>query len=423
MRDPFKSITSFFFGERGSVRASLASLRRKVGFREHMTEILLMIPSLGTMMLTYYGISVTMEETGATLVQKGQALAFSLCIGVFAWLGWFFAFGLIYHLRGRRLASALSALVVFVGTLAAIDAPFNMMALSGGTAVQMSLADTTSAYEEKKDGIFERATVAQRLVPGIKAQAARFRQLEADEIAHGVYSGRKGPGKVSAGFGQIATLLDALVAELEIGLDEARAVQEEIAKAFGELKAQTFRQGPIRPRVEAATVAADRIDDLLGRLGQYDYSTSIGATLASLENIFPAPTVAGSTFERTQNAELAVIAEMARPVADALGTGLETLQGLPSAAPAKVRPLSVHVAIRTYWQPLLAEWAAAMFIDIAPAILLIILIAAWREHDVGIEAGAAPGTGVSPNDPPDDDDAAAGSEASAASPIRIVRTA
>lgn len=358
-----------------------AVLYVKTVFREHLTEILLLIPAIATTMLTYYGISVPMGETGATVVQKGQALAFSISIGIFAWLGWFYSFGLLYRLRGSRLASALAAVVVYVGVLAAIDAPFNMMAIAGGSAVQMSIGDTAGSYEIKKDAVFSRATIAQRLLPGMRAQAERFERLEQDEIAYGVHSGRKGPGKVSSGFGQIATLIDALVRDLETGLGEARGVQDQIAARFAELKAQTYRQGAIRPRVEAATVAADGIDDLLSRLAQYDYTLSIAATLSSLERIFPVPTKSGSDFEKVQNTELGVIAEMAKPVATSLNAALDELRALPTIEAPRMRPQNAHEAIRTYWRPLLPEWCAALFIDLAPAALLIILIAAWREHD------------------------------------------
>lgn len=355
-------------------------LHRKVVIRERLTEILLLIPAFGTMMLTYFGISVTMLETGATVVQKGQALTFAIAIGVFAWLGWFFLFGLIYRLTGARLAATLIAGTISVGTLAAIDAPFNMLAIAGGSAVQMSLSDTTAVYEEKKEAAYARATTAQRLIPAIRAQAERFTGLGDNEIAYGTHSGKRGPGKVSSGFYQIASLLDSLARQLEASIAESRALQEEIGREFAVMKEVTLRQGQIRPRVEAATIAADRLDDLLARLRQQDYAASLRATIDSLDTIFPAPTNASSDFEVVQNRELAVIAEMATPVAAALHAGLEELETAPVAEPARKRPENAHTAIRTYWEPLLAEWCAAVFIDIAPAMLLIILTAAWREH-------------------------------------------
>ena len=357
-----------------------STLHRKVVIRERLTEILLLIPAFGTMMLTYFGISVTMLETGATVVQKGQALTFAIAVGIFAWLGWFFLFGLIYRLTGARLAATLIAGTISVGTLAAIDAPFNMLAIAGGSAVQMSLSDTTAVYEEKKDAVFARATTAQRLIPAIRAQAERFTGLGDDEIAYGTHSGKRGPGKVSSGFYQIGSLLDSLARQLETSVAESRALQEEIGRDFAVMKEVTLRQGAIRPRVEAATIAADRMDDLLARLRQQDYAASLRATIASLNEIFPAPTTASSDFEVVQNRELAVIAEMAKPVAAALRAGLAELEAAPVAEPARKRPENAHNAIRTYWEPLLAEWCAAVFIDIAPAMLLIILTAAWREH-------------------------------------------
>ncbi|HBQ36392.1 MAG TPA: hypothetical protein DD729_06080, partial [Rhodobacteraceae bacterium] len=60
--------------------------------------------------------------------------------GVFSWLGWFYLFGLLYRLHGKRLFTALVAGTFFIFSIAAIDAPFNMLALGGGPAVQMTIA-------------------------------------------------------------------------------------------------------------------------------------------------------------------------------------------------------------------------------------------------------------------------------------------
>lgn len=370
-------------------------LRGRTVLREHLTEILLMPPSCATMMLTYYGLSVTMGETGATFVQKGQALAVALSIGVFAWLGWFYLFGLIYRLRGTRLAVALSAASLYVGTLAAIDAPFNMMAIAGGTAVQMSLDDVTASAERRKDEIFANSLAAQRLLPAIRAQAQRFAALQQSEIDHGTQSGRPKPGKVSDALGQVAGLLNSLADDIGKGVEASRALQGELGRHFAELKAQTYRPGPIRPRVEAAVVAAERIDDLLVQMAQHDYGVSIAATLKSLATLFPASTQAGTGFQQVQNDEVRAISEMVKPVAEALQAGLSSLATVKSEPATRKRPQGPHEAVRTYWRALLPEWAAALFIDLAPAILLIILISAWREHDhqpAGHAASQAAGT-------------------------------
>lgn len=76
-----------------SKRSNSSILFKKVTFREMLTGILLMIPSTATVMLTYYGVSVPLTELGGDIVQKGQALAFAITIGVF------FVAGLVLPLR------------------------------------------------------------------------------------------------------------------------------------------------------------------------------------------------------------------------------------------------------------------------------------------------------------------------------------
>lgn len=356
-------------------------LIRKVGYREVLTAILLMIPSAATTMLTYYGVSEPMSEQGGGIVQKGQALAFAVTIGVFSWLGWFYLFGLLYRLHGQRLRMALAAGTFFVASIAAIDAPFNMLALGGGTAVQMTLLDSAESYEDHKNRAFQETTVMRQLLPAIDVQAERFRTLGEGEQERGDFSGSSGPGKVTAGFFQIATLLETLSAELKRGLDEAGAVQGEIADTLSEIKTETYVTGPLRPRVRRASIAADRLDDLLGQLAQYDYRISIEATLTSMNSIFPVPKDAATAFGKVQNDQLALIAEMARPVAAALQTALSDLSALDREVRPIVRPQNAVEAICTKWRELIFQWLAALFVDLAPGALLIILIAAFREID------------------------------------------
>lgn len=364
-----------------SSRSNRNVLSRKVSYREVLTGILLMIPSAATTMLTFYGVSEPLAEQGGDIVQKGQALAFSLTIGVFSWLGWFYLFGLIYRLRGRRLAAALAAGTFFISLVALIDAPFNMLALGGGSAVQMTIVDTTRAYEEAKIAAFHETTTMRRLLPAINAQAQRFATLSEGERENGDFSGSAGAGKVAAGFTQIEQLFSSLSVQLEEGLDAAVALQVEIAVPFENLKAETYEAGPLRPRVRRASIAADQLDDLLGQLGQYDYRVSIDATLDSLEAIFPSPINGNGTFETCQNEELAMIAEMAHPVAKALRGALEGLSAVETPPVKRVRPQNAMQAILTKWRELIFQWLAAFFVDLAPAALLIILIAAFREVD------------------------------------------
>jgi hypothetical protein len=340
-----------------------------------------MISSAGTTVLTYYGVSGPLTETGSTIIQKGQAVGFALTIGVFIWLAWYYLFGLIHRLEGKQLRNALIAGAMMVGTIAAIDAPFNMLALAGGPAAQMSLVDVAHVYEQRRDTLISSATAMRQLKPAIEVQAQRFLKLQTQEVKTGTFSGKPMAGKVSATFGQVADLLDGLGKQLDGGLARIDTLQTELTGAFGQLKAFAYEQGPIRARMEGASTAADPIDALLGEAGQYDFGASIESTLASLDASLMRPEASANVFAQTQASEIAAVAAMAKPVADNLRASLSELRGRAAPPVATLRPESPLTAIRTYWRELLPHWCAALFIDFAPAALLFLLIAARRQDD------------------------------------------
>lgn len=357
------------------------TIAERVAERETITTILLTVASAGTVMLTYFGVAGPMSEQGAGLIQKGEALAFAVVIGIFSWLGWHYLFGLAPQLKGARLAAAIAAAALYIGGIAGVDAQFNMLALGGDHAVQLSLADTTRAYEAMRAAGTQRALAIRRIVPSIRAQAQRFSNLEEAEIKTGAQSGKKGAGKVSQGFGQIATLLATLGDQLDAGMAETNAIQAAMTDEIGRMKQATYAQGPVRARIATVSASADRLDDQFAQLTQYDYGVSIKATLGSIADIFPVATDARSKFEATQNAELAQIAAMAKPVAATLGAALDELSSRSAASAAPVRPADPASAIKLYWRELLPQWIAAVFVNFAPAILLVILLAGRREAE------------------------------------------
>lgn len=357
-------------------------LSEKVANKECYTSILLAIPSAGSMLLTYYGVSVPLMESGATLIQKGQALAFAATVGLYSWITWNYLFGLVYRLSGRQLRTALLAGGIMVSLMAGIDAPFNMLALSGSRASQMSLVDVAKAYEGRGAATVERTTIASRLAPALRAQARRFRELEQNEIAYGSSSGRSGHGKVSAAYGQIATLLEALIEDLQAGVADMGALQEPLTRALRAMKAATYREGPIRERMAEVSYAADSADEAFAAFRERDFVQALDSTLASLEASL-ADSSSGSTgYQKTQSDEVNAIAARIAPVTATLRNALDELGDQRDITGALPRPEDPMTAIFTYWQPLMTNWTAALFIGVAPAGLLIILVAAFREVEV-----------------------------------------
>lgn len=224
----------------------------------------------------------------------------------------------------------------------------------------------------------ERVGSVRRILPAFRVEAARFLEAQERELK-GRRTGQPGAGKVSDALGQVGGLLGNLSNEIETALAKAQIIEQRLNASLDEMKKQVFRQGPIAPRMEAVSSIADRIDADLALLSRFDFRVSIRAGLASLEKLVPAPTPAKTPWENIQNAELAQIAEMTKPVAEALRAALDALDVGSSEPPARSRPVDAMTATKIYWMELLPFYIAAVFLDLSPAFLLVILIAARRE--------------------------------------------
>ena len=270
---------------------------------------------------------------------------------------------------------------MFLAVVVAIDAPYNMRALAGAPAVQRSLVEMSSKYEPAVQAVFARHAGIRRLLPAIQAQAERFKKLEEQE-ERGAQSGKRGPGRISAAYGQVATLLGKLSDLLNANLAQADALQREAAARLDDLKTQVYLNASARARTAESAKVADKLDAVLARLAQLDATPSISATLDALEKLFPPATRGATAFETMQNLEVARVGEMARPVATSLRTALEAdAAGKGAITLPHARPADPMVAIFTDWQAFIPHWTAAVFIDVAPAFLLIILIAGRREAE------------------------------------------
>lgn len=356
-------------------------LARLIEDREKQTTILLGCASAGITMLTYFGVSGPMTEAGDGIMHKGEALAFASMIGIFSFLAWEYIFKVLPTLTGRRLVAGIVGMTIYVGGIAVVDAQFNMLALGGDQAVQYSLVDTLRSYETARGRVVAQSAAAERLLPFLKAEAKRFEMLGEREFA-GSGTGKPGPGKVRDGFLQIAKLLGELDRVLSASIVELRKADTEAAATLRAMKTTTYTPGKVRDRVAALSNQADQLDTLLGQIAQRDTATAIKATATSLRGIIPPTGAARSTFEATQNVELARIGEMAKPVADALENALGPAKRQAGEIIIEpIRPQNAMTAIKTYWRELLPQWVAALFVDFAPAILVATLLAARSELD------------------------------------------
>lgn len=355
----------------------------RVEMRETITVILSLVAACSTVALTYNGVSDGLAEAGATTKAKIEAVLFSSAIGCMCVLANYHMFGLIDRLRGRCLSTSMLGSVAMLACIAAIDAPFNMRGLAGGSAARMSIEDTAQFYEEQARLVFARIGTLQQLLPGLRANAKMYAERQAHEIKTGAESGGRGPGKVESSYGRVAGLLGPLADHLEQDAGKAEALQDAITQIIGEIKKQVYVQGNLRGRIEAAATSADKADVQLGRLARQDLTVSLKATLGSLDGLFPPPVSAPRTaLERRQNDAIAQIAAMTRPISAGLREALGSLQQTPTAPVKAVRPQNASEAIWSYWRRLIPEWTAAILVTLGgPLCLLLIQIAARREAE------------------------------------------
>lgn len=355
-------------------------LADKVEYVEKTTTILLTVHSLGLLLLTYRGVSVPMLENGGGLLQKGEALALAATIAVLSWLGWKYIFSLVPHLRGRRLLAGVSGAALYLSALVAMDAQFVMVGISGSAATKLSMEAVAASYEQHRPVAMKQIAFMRQMQPAFRAQEERFKKAEQDEIK-GKGTGLPGSGKVSAAYGQTAKQLTTLNEGIDRALNRGAAIEREFSQAIARINKLIHQQSPIAQRAEAISNEVAKLDELLAELAQLNMAPSILATLKVLETSTPEPIPPKNKVEELQNAEIEIIRKTLGPVAEALRATVREISGTAIEPPPRVRPIDPMTATRVFWRELITFWIASGFVDIAPALLLLILIAAQRQVD------------------------------------------
>jgi len=362
----------------GSAPKPIPELKRRLEAHEVVTAILSLVLSGTTVLLTTKGAAIPMSETGAGAIERAEALVFALGVGTASFLGYLWGFGILTRLTGKRLAAGVLVIGIYISGVALIDAPFNMLALAGGSAVQMSLVDIVSCQEARRSTTTASVTKIRRILPIIAAQQRQLDDRAKNERA-GKYTGQAGEGKVSATAARIAVLHMTLYDELSAGLAQTDVIGSRITSELDGMKRHAFTQGPIRERAQAVSAGGDRIDESLGQLKQYDFSSTIKAAIVTLNGAVVVPHKSTNPAEEKQNAELAEIAATARTTASALASVSADLTTSETEAEPCPRPANAMNAIKTYWKPLLPQWVAALFLNLSQALLIVAGMIVRRE--------------------------------------------
>ena len=351
----------------------------KVARTEAKSHLGLLVVSSAIFLLGYKGLTTSIGEGGLSFFAKGEAAVVAFAIAVIAQLGWAYLFKIVPVLKGRFLAAALFAVTLFLSAIIAIDARFNMLAMAGDSAVQMDFVGTNAAYEERVRSVFAQASAARQLLPAIRTQASRFREAEIAERS-GAYTGSPRPGAVSASYGAVGRQFGDLAKDIETGLSEIDQLEAEAASLLSKMKGEVFGAGPVRARSKDISALADRLDAITGKIVQRDFRVSITAVLGAVEKSIPVPAGGSTGLSKVQQTQLAFAGETVRPAAQTLRDGLKALGASPTLAGVR-RPQSPEQAIFTHWRALIGQWIASVFLDVSPAFLLGILIAARRQAD------------------------------------------
>lgn len=329
----------------------------------------------------------------------GAAAVFSAAVSVGIWIFWLYTMAFVPTVRGFLRRPAMFAVMLLGCTMiVAMSSWLNATALSGDAALQKHLEHILAAYEESADRAFERALGAQELTSDLRPQAQRFRDLAERERRHGIITGSPGEGAVTALLDQVAARLEGLAGEIE----GSRAVAEKLREqAMGHLRRLheilLDEENVLGARRLAFVREIQKLAPVITELGGIDVAPAIARAAAGLDEgiVLPAPSAKNPDLARRQREAFEQVRKAVAESKQGLQRAAEVLAERPVVEAPRMRPVNAAKAVFLYMQDFVPAWAAAVAIDMIPAVLvfyLVLVVGAMRREARGglpvpVEAG------------------------------------
>ena len=359
------------------VRKQLTDLRP-------LTDAGLALLATGSGIYTYLGVRTLLEGSSLLVILAAIIYSVSVSVGIFVFWKW--TLYIVPKTTGvyRGLLAGVTVLVGMAGVVA-MSSWLNAAALAGPAALEHHFSRALRSYEDVLDEAQRHVLAAQKLLPEVRADAARFELLREAEIKGEGPTGLSGDGAVTLMLKQVENRLAILGDDIEQSLSDADNARFEAASLLGAMRHVLASKAPISERRHVFSQMAVDMDAALANLLATSPRQMVERTATHLEKEIIRPVLnANIEVAIKQEAALATIQAALAETQFKLSHAAELVGDETKVRPPVYEPLNAITAVFHYADDFVPSWAGAVAIDILPGVILIYCIIAMsliREED------------------------------------------
>jgi hypothetical protein len=330
---------------------------------------------------TYDGKLVSLEESGGGVI---DAILYSTVVTtiIFAFWGW--AFRTIPKQRSVPKLIAASAFVAAFSCLAIphMSALPNLMSFVAAPAGTLHLKKAVSTSTERLDEVSRNAGALQGLVPILDGESELYLNREQLEKAFGEYTGVPGPkgGAVSNSLREVGLRLGNLAEAIKNDGVRAGELIDEAQELLNDMREVVRSDIGVSEKMVAVSKLTDRFRVVINKIDDRGAILLVQHTLESLSgevllrrNLSSRAAVAN----KQQEAFSRIETELAETAAK-FTEHTEALLSRPTIEVPAVEVMNAEDLTLAYWDHFTGQAVAAVSIDIAPGILLVlVMISVW----------------------------------------------
>ena len=364
-------------------------LREGVEALELTAKVTLAVLALASGVYTYIGVRDLLDGS-ATVVFLG-AFIYSAAVSVGIYAFWTYLLRLMPHVRhGAQRRLLFVAMLIGCSMIVAMSAWLNAAALAGSAAIEQHLSRAAEGYADTLDQAHSNALSAQSLLPDIQLASERFARLGEEERTSGALTGTTGSGTVVQLLTQMSNDLRGLGEEISASRETVKALYDQGGEHISRMRALVSGSGPVQQRADAFGEEAVALAGVVTSLQQTSVAPAVRRAADDLAGSFIAPVADGGS-EDLRTRQEAVVGSVAAAVAaqsKQLAGAADQILAQPPARVERFVPLSRPDAVLRYAADFLPSWAGAIALDLLPAVLVLILMAAHaairRDEDPNI---------------------------------------
>jgi hypothetical protein len=368
-------------------------LREGVEALELTAKMTLAVLALASGVYTYIGVRDLLDGS-ATVVFLG-AFIYSAAVSVGIYAFWTYLMRLMPHVRhGAQRRFLFVAMFLGSAMIVAMSSWLNAAALAGSAAIEQHLSRAAEGYADTLDKAHANALAAQSLLPDIQLASERFSRLADDERTSGALTGTTGSGTVVQLLTQMSNDLRGLGEEISASRERVKTLYDQGSEHISRMRALVSGSGAVQQRADAFGEEAVALAGVVTSLQQTSVAPAVRRAADDLAGSFIAPVADGGSEDLRTRQETVVGSVSAAVAAQSkqLAGAADQILAREPARTERFVPLSRPDAVLRYAADFLPSWAGAISIDLLPAVLVLILMAAHaairRDEDPQIAENA-----------------------------------